>query len=72
MNSNIAISRWLITIMIFIGIIIIIGAITRLTNSGLSITEWELFNGILPPLNDITWSYYFDQYKLFDSGYWTL
>ena len=30
--------------------IIIVGGLTRLTNSGLSITEWELFSGILPPL----------------------
>jgi cytochrome c oxidase assembly protein subunit 15 len=29
-----------------------VGGLTRLTNSGLSITEWELFKGILPPLND--------------------
>ena len=33
--------------------IIIVGGLTRLTNSGLSITEWELFKGILPPLNQI-------------------
>ena len=55
---------WLITSLILVFFIIIVGGLTRLTNSGLSITEWELFNGILPPLNDITWSYYFDQYKL--------
>ena len=42
---------------------ILIGGLTRLTNSGLSITEWELFKGILPPLNDSTWQFYFDQYK---------
>ena len=30
---------------------IIVGGLTRLTDSGLSITEWELFSGILPPLN---------------------
>ena len=55
---------WLIASLILVFFIIIVGGLTRLTNSGLSITEWELFNGILPPLNDITWSYYFDQYKL--------
>ena len=42
---------------------ILIGGLTRLTNSGLSITEWELFKGILPPLNNFTWQLYFDQYK---------
>ena len=36
------------------------GGLTRLTDSGLSITNWELFKGILPPLNDITWNTYFE------------
>ena len=42
---------------------IIIGGLTRLTNSGLSITEWELFKGILPPLNKNDWNEYFTLYK---------
>ena len=36
--------------------------LTRLTDSGLSITEW-LFKGILPPFNEKTWNEYFDLYK---------
>ena len=36
-------------VFILVFIIIIVGGLTRLTNSGLSITEWELFKGILPP-----------------------
>ena len=48
----------------FIGILmIIIGGLTRLTNSGLSITEWELFKGILPPFTNDTWNIYFNLYK---------
>ena len=43
--------------------IIVVGGLTRLTNSGLSITQWELFKGILPPLNSTTWNQYFDLYK---------
>ena len=43
--------------------IIIIGGLTRLTNSGLSITELELFSGIFPPLNESSWIDYFNQYK---------
>lgn len=43
--------------------IILIGGLTRLTESGLSITEWELFSGILPPLNLNEWNEYFDKYK---------
>jgi len=42
---------------------IIVGGLTRLTDSGLSITEWQLFSGILPPLNIDQWNHYFDLYK---------
>jgi len=42
---------------------IIVGGLTRLTDSGLSITEWELFTGILPPLNSDMWNEYFLLYK---------
>ena len=42
---------------------IIIGGLTRLTDSGLSITEWQLFSGILPPLNNSDWINYFNLYK---------
>ena len=54
---------WLITSLILVFFIIIVGGLTRLTNSGLSITEWELFKGIIPPLNDETWQFYFEEYK---------
>jgi len=43
--------------------IVAVGGLTRLTNSGLSITEWELFTGILPPLNQDMWNRYFLLYK---------
>ncbi len=42
---------------------IIVGGLTRLTDSGLSITKWELFAGFLPPLNQNDWVQYFNQYK---------
>ena len=42
---------------------VVIGGLTRLTNSGLSITEWELFKGILPPLSKQDWDRYFQLYK---------
>ena len=41
---------WLLSIFSLVIIIIIVGGLTRLTDSGLSITEWELFKGVLPPL----------------------
>jgi len=55
--------NWLIISLILVFLIIIVGGLTRLTNSGLSITEWELFSGIIPPLNDKTWENYFFLYK---------
>ncbi|MFL2893759.1 MAG: COX15/CtaA family protein [Candidatus Pelagibacter sp.] len=57
------ISLWLLTIFIILSIMIIVGGLTRLTDSGLSITEWELFSGFLPPLTDQKWNFYFDLYK---------
>ena len=42
---------------------IIVGGLTRLTDSGLSITKWELFGGIFPPLNNEGWIKYFNLYK---------
>lgn len=54
---------WLLISLILVFFIITIGGLTRLTNSGLSIIEWELFKGILPPLNISTWNDYFEKYK---------
>ena len=54
---------WLVISLILVFFIIIVGGLTRLTNSGLSITEWELFKGILPPLSNESWNEYFDEYK---------
>ena len=42
---------------------IIVGGLTRLTDSGLSITKWQLFSGFLPPLNSSDWENYFNLYK---------
>ena len=44
-------------------LMIVVGGLTRLTDSGLSITKWELIKGILPPLNDHQWLNYFNEYK---------
>ena len=60
--SNI-VSYWLILLITLIVLMIIVGGLTRLTDSGLSITEWELFSGILPPLTDQSWQYNFNLYK---------
>ena len=60
---NNQLSIWLLTMFWIISIMIIVGGLTRLTDSGLSITKWQLFSGLLPPLNKNDWISYFDLYK---------
>ena len=57
------ISFWLLAMFSLIAIMIIVGGLTRLTDSGLSITTWELFAGFIPPLSHLDWINYFDLYK---------
>ena len=57
------ITYWLAILFWLVALMIVIGGLTRLTDSGLSITEWKLFSGILPPLNDSQWSQYFELYQ---------
>jgi len=54
---------WLVLMFFIISIMIVVGGLTRLTDSGLSITEWQLFSGFLPPLSDSDWNNYFNLYK---------
>ena len=61
LNSQLKI--WMITLLMMIVLIILVGGLTRLTDSGLSITTWELFIGTLPPLTNEKWIEYFDLYK---------
>ena len=54
------INYWLLTLFFLVFLMIVVGGLTRLTDSGLSITKWELIKGILPPLNDQQWLNYFN------------
>jgi len=54
---------WLLTLIGLVILIILVGGLTRLTDSGLSITTWELFVGFVPPLTDDKWVDYFELYK---------
>ncbi len=54
---------WLLVLLIQITLIILVGGLTRLTDSGLSITTWELFLGFFPPFTNDKWLFYFDLYK---------
>ena len=62
-NKNIYISYWLLLITFFVALMIVVGGITRLTDSGLSITKWDLFMGIIPPLSLEKWILAFSLYK---------
>ena len=59
-----AIFIWLLTITSMVLGIIIIGGLTRLTDSGLSMTDWRPLLGIIPPLNSNSWQTVFEMYKL--------
>ena len=58
-----ALARWLLAVAAVIVVMVIVGGITRLTESGLSITEWKPVTGAIPPLNEAQWQAEFDAYK---------
>lgn len=58
-----ALARWLLVIALLVVLIVVVGGITRLTESGLSIVEWKPIRGIVPPLNLAQWQAEFDAYK---------
>ena len=58
-----AIAAWLFVVAAMIVAIVVVGGITRLTESGLSITEWKPLTGIIPPLTDAQWQAEFANYR---------
>ena len=62
-NKDIYISYWLLLITFLVAFMIFVGGMTRLTDSGLSITRWDLISGILPPLSLSGWENSFSLYK---------
>jgi len=61
--APLALARWLLIVALMIVAIVTVGGITRLTESGVSITEWKPVSGILPPLNAAQWQDEFDKYR---------
>lgn len=57
------VSGWLFAVAAMVFAMVVIGGVTRLTGSGLSITEWKPIMGALPPLNDADWNEAFEKYK---------
>ena len=58
-----AVARWLELVAGLVVLIVLVGGITRLTESGLSITEWNVVSGILPPLTEAAWQAEFAKYQ---------
>jgi len=54
---------WMLSLLVLVSLIILVGGLTRLTDSGLSITTWELFVGFFPPFSNEKWLEYFSLYK---------
>lgn len=63
-SSKSIVSKWLFLGCLMIFIQILIGGITRLTDSGLSITEWDIIKGTLPPMNEAEWIATFKKYQI--------
>ena len=62
-SKNLQLSFWLATLSFITFLMILIGGLTRLTDSGLSMVDWKPLMGIIPPMNDIQWNESFNQYK---------
>ncbi len=62
-RNNKQVAIWLLIGVGMIVVQVLLGGITRLTESGLSITEWKPITGALPPLNDVAWQLEFDKYR---------
>ena len=58
-----AIANWLLSVAALVFLMVVVGGITRLTESGLSITEWKPVTGAIPPLTQADWQHAFDLYK---------
>lgn len=60
-----AVSAWLLAVAALVFLMVVIGGITRLTESGLSMVRWEPISGIVPPLSDAEWQAEFAAYKAY-------
>ncbi|MFV2002643.1 MAG: COX15/CtaA family protein, partial [Paracoccaceae bacterium] len=60
-----AVRLWLTVLFVLIVILMLVGGLTRLTDSGLSITQWQPLRGALPPTSDAAWAVEFERYQAF-------
>ena len=64
-NKNKSVIIWLLSGCLLLFVMVVVGGITRLTNSGLSMTDWHLVTDTFPPLTEEKWSQAFEEYKKF-------
>jgi cytochrome c oxidase assembly protein subunit 15 len=64
-NKNKSVIIWLLSGCLLLFVMVVVGGITRLTNSGLSMTDWHLVTDTFPPLSEEKWSQAFEEYKKF-------
>ncbi|WP_417940104.1 COX15/CtaA family protein [Flavobacterium sp. RS13.1] len=64
-KENKSVIIWLLSGCVLLFLMVVVGGITRLTNSGLSMTDWHLVTDTFPPLTDAKWQAAFDEYKKF-------
>jgi cytochrome c oxidase assembly protein subunit 15 len=62
-ESALAVRNWLFLVAALVFLMVVVGGATRLTESGLSITEWKPVTGVIPPLNEQEWLKAFEDYK---------
>ncbi len=62
-GARIAIRAWLILLGVLVVLMVVVGGLTRLTDSGLSITEWAPLRGAIPPLNPADWAAELERYR---------
>lgn len=58
-----AIRLWLMLLFVLVAVMVVVGGLTRLTDSGLSITEWAPFTGAMPPMDQAAWESEFEKYQ---------
>lgn len=65
MKQNKSVIIWLLSGCFLVFVMVVVGGITRLTNSGLSMTDWHLVTDTFPPLTEVAWQHAFNDYKQF-------
>ena len=65
MKNNKSVIIWLLSGCFLVFVMVVVGGITRLTNSGLSMTDWHLVTDTFPPLTEAKWQETFEAYKQF-------